>query len=228
MDGVENYIINIDRNGYFEVTNFSADDLKRNEMYKANAERAAQQASFADYGEYLRSLEMTGIIDDFIPVYLQRITQLTNKSNQFNVTTKRYTATEMEEVFHSDEYIRLYGKLIDKFGDNGVVSVVIGHKNGEVLDMDLWIMSCRVLKRDMELAMLDRLVERSRAAGINKIRGYYYPTAKNKMVKELYGSFGFDKVSEDEEGNTVWELDITDYEPKNHVITVEDNSSIEN
>ena len=107
MDGVENYIINIDRNGYFEVTNFSADDLKRNEMYKANAERAAQQASFADYGEYLRSLEMTGIIDDFIPVYLQRITQLTNKSNQFNVTTKRYTATEMEEVFHSDEYIRL-------------------------------------------------------------------------------------------------------------------------
>ena len=228
MDGVENYIMNIDRGGYFEVTNFSADDLKRTEMYKANAERAAQQASFADYGEYLRSLEMTAVIDDFIPVYLQRITQLTNKSNQFNVTTKRYTPTEMEEVFESDDYIRLYGKLVDKFGDNGVVSVVIGHKDGTVLNMDLWIMSCRVLKRDMELAMLDRLIERSKAAGIAVIRGYYYPTAKNKMVKELYGFFGFTKISEDEEGNSVWELQTEGYEPKNHVIKVGDNSSVIN
>lgn len=228
MDGVENYITNIDRNGYFEVTNFSADDLKRNEMYKANAERAAQQASFADYGEYLRSLDMTAVIDDFIPVYLQRITQLTNKSNQFNVTTKRYTATEMEEVYASDEYIRLYGKLVDKFGDNGVVSVVIGHKDGDILNMDLWIMSCRVLKRDMELAMLDRLVERSKASGIRTIRGYYYPTAKNKMVRELYGSFGFEKISEDADNNTVWELSLDGYEPKNHVIKVGDNSSVIN
>ncbi len=228
MDSVENYIINLDRGGYFEVTNFSADDLKRNEMYKANAERMAQQASFADYGEYLKSLEMTAVIDDFIPVYLQRITQLTNKSNQFNVTTKRYTPTEMEEVAESGEYIRLYGKLIDKFGDNGVVSVVIGHKSGEVLDMDLWIMSCRVLKRDMEFAMLDRLAERSKAAGIKTIKGYYYPTAKNKMVKDLYGTFGFTKVSEDDEGNSVWELSLDGYEPKNRFIRVEDNSSIIN
>ncbi len=226
MDSVENYIINIDRNGYFEVTNFSADDLKRNEMYKANAERAAQQASFADYGEYLTSLDMTAVIDDFIPLYLQRITQLTNKSNQFNVTTKRYTATEMEEVAGSDEYIRLYGKLVDKFGDNGVVSVVIGHRNGETLDMDLWIMSCRVLKRDMEFAMLDRLVERSISCGISTIRGYYYPTAKNKMVCDLYGKFGFTKISEDEQGNSVWELALEGYQPKNRYIKVEDNSSI--
>ena len=226
MDSVENYIINLDRGGYFEVTNFSADDLKRNEMYKANAERAAQQAAFGDYTEYLKSLEMTAVIDDFLPIYLQRITQLTNKSNQFNVTTKRYTPTEMEETFASSDYIRLYGKLVDKFGDNGVVSVVIGHKNGEVLDMDLWIMSCRVLKRDMELAMLDRLVERSLEAGIKTIRGYYYPTAKNKMVRELYGSFGFTKISEDEQGNSVWELSLDGYETKNHVIEVGDNSSI--
>ena len=228
MDGVENYIMNVDRNGYFEVTNFSTDDLKRNEMYKANAERAVQQASFADYGEYLRSLEMTAVIDDFIPVYLQRITQLTNKSNQFNVTTKRYTPTEMEEVFESSEYIRLYGKLIDKFGDNGVVSVVIGHKDKDILNMDLWIMSCRVLKRDMEFAMLDRLVERCRAAGIKTIRGYYYPTAKNKMVKELYGTFGFDRISLDDDGNSVWELNVEGYENKNRYIDVKDNTSIVN
>lgn len=223
MDGVENYIINLDRGGYFEVTNFSSDDLKRNEMYKANAQRAAQQAAFADYGEYLRSLDMNAVIDDFIPVYLQRITQLTNKSNQFNVTTRRYTAAEMEAVAGSSEYIRLYGKLTDKFGDNGVVSVVIGHINEKVLDIDLWLMSCRVLKRDMELAMLDRLVERCREQGIETIRGYYFPTAKNKMVRELFGGFGFEKISEDELGNTVWEMKTEGYEPKNHVISVAGN-----
>lgn len=227
MDGVENYIINLDRNGFFEVTNFSADDLRRNEMYKANAERAAQQAAFSDYSEYLRSLSMTAVIDDFLPVYLERITQLTNKSNQFNVTTKRFTPTEMEAVFRSPEYIRLYGKLIDKFGDNGVVSVVIGHKNGTVLDVELWLMSCRVLKRDMEFAMLDRLAERAKAAGLETIRGYYYPTAKNNMVRDLYERFGFAKISEDEAGNTVWELPLESYENRNHVITVEDNSSIQ-
>ena len=227
MDGVENYIINLDRNGYFEVTNFSEDDLKRNEMYKANAERAAQQATFADYKDYLLSLDMVAVIDDFLPVYLQRITQLSNKSNQFNVTTKRYTATEMEEVFESGDYIRLYGKLIDKFGDNGVVSVVIGKKDGDVLNMDLWLMSCRVLKRDMEFAMLDRLVERCREQEIKTIKGYYYPTAKNGMVKDLYGRFGFEKISEDENGNSVWQLDTSSYRNRNHVIKVEDNTSIQ-
>ena len=227
MDGVENYIVNLDRSGFFEVTNFSADDLNRNEMYKANAERAAQQAAFGDYSEYLRSLEMTAIIDDFLPVYLERITQLTNKSNQFNVTTKRFTPTEMEAVFKSPEYIRLYGKLIDKFGDNGVVSVVIGRKNEAVLDIELWLMSCRVLKRDMEFAMLDRLAERAKAAGLSILRGYYYPTAKNNMVRDLYERFGFTKTSEDEAGNTVWELALETYENKNHVIRVEDNSSIQ-
>ena len=125
---------------------------------------------------------MTAVIDDFLPVYLQRITQLSNKSNQFNVATKRYMPTEMEEVFASKDYIHLYGKLVDKFGDNGVVQVVIGKKDGTVLNM--------------EFAMLDRLVERCREQGITTIKGYYFPTAKNNMVKDLYGRFGFDKISE--------------------------------
>ena len=223
MDSVENYITTLDRSGYFEVTTFSDDDLRRNEMYKKNAERKAQQAAFTDYAEYLRSLEMTATIDDFLPVYIARITQLANKSNQFNVTTRRYTPAEMEEVFHSPNHIRLYGKLIDKFGDNGVVSVVIGEKNGQALDVQLWLMSCRVLKRDMEFAMLDTLVEKCRAADITTIRGYYYPTAKNNMVRELYKTFGFAKISEDEAGNTVWELKVEGYEQKNHVIAVSGN-----
>lgn len=223
MDSVENYITTIDRSGFFEVTTFNEDDLKRNEMYKENAMRNAQQASFADYGEYLKSLDMKATIGDFIPVYIARITQLTNKSNQFNLTTKRYTQTEMEEVWHSPNYIRLYGKLIDKFGDNGVVSVVIGEKREDTLHIDLWLMSCRVLKRDMEQAMLDTLVEKCRQNGISKIRGYYYPTKKNGMVRELYGTFGFTKISEDESGNTVWELPIEGYENQNRYIEVSDN-----
>lgn len=223
METVEEYITTLDRNGYFEVTTFSDDDLKRNEMYKLNAQRKAQQAAFSDYAEYLRSLDMEATIDDFLPVYITRITQLANKSNQFNVTTRRYTPAEMDEVYASDKYVRLYGKLVDKFGDNGVVSVVIGEINGAALDIQLWIMSCRVLKRDMELAMLDTLVEKCRNAGIETIRGYYYPTAKNKMVKELFATFGFSKVSEDEAGNTVWELPVADYENKNHVIAVSGN-----
>ena len=224
MDGVENYIQTLDRSGFFEVTTFSEDDLKRNEMYKANVQRASMSASFENYSDYLLSLDMNAVIDDFIPMYIQRITQLSNKSNQFNVTTKRYTPAEMEAVFASDEYIRLYGKLTDKFGDNGVVSVVIGKKDGSVLNMDLWLMSCRVLKRDMEFAMLDTLVQKCREQNIETIRGYYYPTAKNNMVRELYKTFGFDKISEDENGNTVWQLDIAGYENKNHVISVHPNS----
>ncbi len=95
-----------------------------------------------------------------------------------------------------------------------------------MLHMELWLMSCRVLKRDMELAMLDRLVERCRAQGIKTIRGYYYPTAKNNMVRELYGFFGFTKVSEDASGNTVWTLDTDTYQPRNHVIRVTDNTAL--
>ena len=154
---------------------------------------------------------------------MQRIAQLTNKSNQFNLTTKRFTTAEMEQVFADDSYIRLYGRLADKFGDNGIVSVVIGKVNGDTLDIDLWLMSCRVLKRDMEYAMLDNLCDRAKQRGLKTVKGYYYPTAKNKMVKELYGDFGFTKVSEDADGNTVWELSLSGYKPKNKYITVERN-----
>lgn len=221
IGNVEDYIKAIDHAGYFEVTNLSADDAKRNEMYKANAARIALESSFTDYGQYLDSLEMTGIIDSFEPIFLDRITQLTNKSNQFNLTTKRYNRTQIEEVYNSDEYIELYGKLIDKFGDNGVVSVVIGHKNGDILDMDLWLMSCRVLKRDMEYAMMDSLVDRAKAAGLKKIKGYYYKTAKNNMVREFYKQMGFTLLSEDAEGNSEWEFDLTqDYVMQNHHIKV--------
>ena len=167
---------------------------------------------------------MKGEIQGFIPAYISRIAQLTNKSNQFNLTTRRYSQNEIETVAVDADYLTLYGRLRDKFGDNGVVSIVIGKIKGECreeLHMELWLMSCRVLKRDMEFAMMDELVEKARKIGIQKIIGYYYPTAKNVMVKDFYGIQGFTKVSEDETGNTVWEFIIpTEYESKNKVIKV--------
>lgn len=223
MDKVEHYINVIDRSGFFEVTKFTKDDLKRNEQYKENVARAQLQSSFANYEDYLLSLEMTADVKPFEPMYMARIAQLTNKSNQFNLTTKRYTQEEIERAAADEKYITLYGKLVDKFGDNGVVTVVIGQVEGQRLDIILWLMSCRVLKRDMEYAMMDVLAEKCRARGIKEIRGYYYPTAKNNMVREFYAQQGFEKVSEDQAGNTVWKLDISQgYEKKNHVITVEE------
>lgn len=224
IDGVEHYIQIIDKSGFFEVTNLSSDDLKRNEMYQENAKRQQLQSTFSNYEDYLRSLEMKGEIRNFIPLYMSRIAQLTNKSNQFNLTTKRYTKSDIEEVATDPKHITLYGKLGDKFGDNGVVSIVIGRIDGinnDELHMELWLMSCRVLKRDMEFAMMDELVDKARSAGIKKLIGYYYPTAKNAMVKDFYGLQGFTKISEDSEGNTIWEFVITDtYEKKQHVIEI--------
>ncbi|MDO4333625.1 MAG: HAD-IIIC family phosphatase [Eubacteriales bacterium] len=218
----EDYIRVLDRGGYFEVTSLSEDDKKRNEMYKANIERAQQQAAFADYNEYLLSLKMKGTIRPFEPLYMARIAQLTNKSNQFNLTTKRYTLGEIEQTAADENHITLYGSLMDKFGDNGVVSVVIGRKEERELHVELWLMSCRVLKRDMEFAMMDALVQQCVTAGIRTIYGYYYPTAKNGMVKDFYGLQGFTRISEDDEKNAVWKFEIPDpYEKKNHVIDVE-------
>ncbi len=220
MDSPADYIRTIDRNGYFEVTNFSADDLKRNDMYKANVMRSERSTEFADYTEYLLSLDMKGEIKPFAPVYMQRITQLTNKSNQFNLTTKRYTQPEIESVASDGRHITLYGKLSDMFGDNGVVSVVIGEIKGTVCDIDLWLMSCRVLKKNMEYAMLDTLVSECRHRGIDTVIGHYYPTAKNGMVKNLFGDFGFVKTKEESDGTTEWALTVAGYENKNNVIKV--------
>lgn len=214
----------LSRSGFFEVTSVSSDDLKRNEMYAANAKRTAQQKSFDNYEEYLLSLDMKAVIEDFRPVYLQRITQLTNKSNQFNLTTKRYTDKDMEAVCASSSHIRLYGRLADKFGDNGIVSVVIGKIKDRELHIELWLMSCRVLKRDMELAMLDELVSQCRDKEISRIVGYYYKTPKNSMVSELYGSFGFKNVSRSSNGDSVWSLEISSYKSKNKVIKVNSES----
>lgn len=222
IDSPEHYIRIIDHAGFFEATSVSDDDRKRNEMYMANKKRTELEESFTDYSEYLKSLEMEAEIAPFEKMYMPRIAQLTNKSNQFNLTTKRYTQDDIEKTAADDSNITLYGRLKDKFGDNGIVSLVIGNiRSGAELHIDLWLMSCRVLKRDMEFAMMDALVEKARERGVKTIYGYYYPTAKNKMVKEFYDIQGFDLVSEDADGNKTYKLDISqNYENKNKVISV--------
>lgn len=218
---VEEYIRVLDRSGFFEVTNFSEDDLKRNEMYLANEQRNRMQKNFSDYGDYLRSLEMKAQIGAFDPAYFSRIAQLTNKSNQFNLTTHRYSQSEIEQIAADPQYLTLCGRLEDKFGDNGVVSIVIGRKEKDVLQIELWLMSCRVLKRDMEYAMMDTLVKQCRDCGIRQIYGYFYPTAKNSMVKDFYALQGFEKLEEDVDGNAKWSFRIPEqYTLKNQVITV--------
>ena len=221
----ERYIRAIDRMGYFEVTQLSGDDAARNEMYQQNAARSRAEVSFADYGEYLQSLGMQAEIQAFAPMYLSRIAQLTNKSNQFNLTTRRFTQAEIEAVAQDDRYITLYGKLVDRFGDNGVVSVAIGEilqkPEGSLCDITLWLMSCRVLKRDMEFAMMDELVRQCRMRRITRVVGHYYPTAKNAMVREFYAVQGFTLEREDEHGNRTYILDnLPDYTPRNRYIAV--------
>lgn len=221
MDKPEEYLKTLDRSGFFEVTGLSEDDTKRNEMYKANQERKKMQDNFADYGEYLKSLDMKAEIGAFVPLYMARIAQLTNKSNQFNLTTKRLSQADIEHMAEDSSYITLYGKLADKFGDNGVVSVVIGKIKEDALHIELWLMSCRVLKRDMEFAMMDRLTEECKKRGIARIYGYYYPTAKNKMVENFYGLQGFTLKNRDNEGNAEWEYEIpAAYENKNRYIEI--------
>lgn len=221
LDGAENYIKTLDHGGYFEVTTLSGEDLKKTELYHANAERRRAQAAFADYGAYLDSLEMTATIRGFEPLYIQRIAQLTNKSNQFNLTTLRCSEDDIRSMAEDPAWLCLYGKLVDKFGDNGVVTVVAGQAEGDTLHLRLWLMSCRVLKRGMEDAMMDAVVADAASRGLKTIRGYYYPTAKNGMVKNFYAEMGFTQVEADADGNTTWELAVDGYTPRHPHMQIE-------
>ena len=216
---VINFIEHIDRNGYFEPISLLTDDINRNQYYEDNKKRAVEQSTFKSYDEFLVSLDMTAEIKSFSSVYLDRITQLTNKTNQFNLTTKRYTAGEIENVVNCDDYIKIYGKLTDKYGDNGLIAITIGRIEEEQCQIDLWLMSCRVLKRDMEFAMLDELVRQCKEKGVSEIIGYYFKSTKNNMVLDLYEKFGFDLIAANGD-DTVWKLDISNYENKNQFLGV--------
>ena len=175
-------------------------------------------ALFDNYEEYLHSLEMIAVIEDFKPIYIQRIAQLTNKTNQFNLTTLRCTEDEIKEMQINDKYICLCGRLSDKFGDHGLVVVSVGEIIGIELHIKLFLMSCRVLKRGLEDLMMNSIVNMAKEKNIKKIIGYFYPTAKNSMVRLFYSNMGFQKKSEDESGNVIWEIELGKYEQKKVLI----------
>ena len=203
----EHYVRTLARSGYFEVTSLSADDKKRSEMYRENAQRAQAQAAFSDYSDYLRSLEMKAVIAPFDTAHAARITQLMNKTNQFNLTTRRYTDAEVSACMSDGNTLTLYASLADRFGDNGIVSALIGRVQDGILTIEEWVMSCRVFKRDLELAVFDALIAYCRTHNITGIEGDYLPTAKNAYVRTLYPTLGFSQTAESEEG-THYRFDI--------------------
>jgi FkbH-like protein len=198
----------LEQERYFEVDKIVQDDLSRSAFYNSNAKRSACESKFSNYGDFLASLQMSAEIDSFRPVYLERITQLINKTNQFNLTTRRYTSGEVEAIAEDPSFLTLYGRLTDKFGDNGLVSVLMGAIVFDVLRLDLWLMSCRVLKREMELAMFDALVEQCQLRGIRKIVGVYIPSKKNSMVAGHYASLGFSAMTGTSEVGEWWSYDV--------------------
>ncbi len=216
-ESVSHYPNIIDAGRYFEPATLVKEDFERAAQYAANAERSTQAAKFSNYGEYLDSLEMQAEIAPIQPVYFERVAQLTNKSNQFNLTTRRYTQAEIEALAHDRSHVVLYGRLTDRFGDNGLVSVVIGREEGDTMQIELWLMSCRVLKREMENAMLDALVQHALQRDLKKLVGRYLPTAKNGMVAEMYPALGFTaapSASDLPAGATVWTLQVDRYVPQ--------------
>jgi FkbH-like protein len=191
----------------FELHKLVGDDLERAGYYLTNTQRSACQSEFNDYGEFLASLEMTATIEAFCPVYFDRITQLANKTNQFNLTTRRYTNAEIESIAHDPNYLTLYGRLVDRFGDNGLVSIIIGAVHDDRVELQAWLMSCRVLKREMEVAMFDALIERCQEMGIKTVVGVYIPSKKNQMVADHFHSLGFTHAESDG-GRELWRFEV--------------------
>jgi len=198
----------LERERYFEVDKVVQEDLHRGTYYSLNTQRSSSQGGFRDYGEFLASLEMTAEVASFSSIYLERISQLINKTNQFNLTTRRYTSAEVEVIAQDPIFITLYGRLADRFGDNGLVSVLIGRVADQTVELDLWLMSCRVLNREMELAMFDALIEQCQARGIRKIVGVYIPSKKNGLVAGHYPNLGFNAIEERFENRQLWHYEI--------------------
>jgi FkbH-like protein len=198
----------LDREGYFEPIRLSDEDLARGRFYSENHKREQAAQGFADYGAFLSSLEMHAEIAPFSPLYLDRITQLIHKTNQFNLTTRRYTAPEVEALSRDPRTITLYGKLKDRYGDNGLVTALIARQDEDAAQVELWIMSCRVLQRRMEQALFSVLLEECRRRRISRLLGTYLPTPKNGLVRDLYETLGFKLRERQQDGGTLWEFTV--------------------
>jgi FkbH-like protein len=193
--------------GYFEAVAFANEDLKRAGFYQDNAKRASLQRQMGGVDAYLASLDMTITFQPFDATGRARIVQLINKSNQYNLTTRRYTDPEVATAENDPSVFTLQVRLADIFGDNGMISVIICRPGPpRTWEIDTWLMSCRVLGRRVENMVLREILEHARAAGIESLVGFYRPTDRNKLVVDHYSKLGFTKVLENESGLTQWEF----------------------
>ncbi len=201
------YVAALAGGAYFEAVSFSDEDRERARMYQENARRSELQMSFKDTASYLTSLAMIGGVGELDSFHLARMAQLINKSNQFHLTTTRYPEAELQAMARRPDHVVRYFKLRDRFGDNGLISVVILRQEQDTLVVDTWVMSCRVLARSMEEFILDEIIGIARARNCGAILGTYRPTAKNKLVSGLYERLGFEKAGDDG-GVTSWRLAV--------------------
>jgi FkbH-like protein len=217
-DDVTGYVRCLADAGYFEAVAFTADDRQRAASYAQNAERDALRASVQSIDQYLQGLAMELSAQPFAAVDLPRVTQLINKTNQFNPTTHRYSPDEIARHLATPGALSLQFRLADRFGDNGLVSALLllpvrGERH--CLEIDTWVMSCRVFGRQLEHEAMNVAVESARHAGVQTLVASYVPTPRNAVVSELYAQLGFERVacaSHSQEG-TRWLLDLRHYQP---------------
>ena len=194
----------------FETASYSAGDKDRTKQYQTEAKRVQAAQKFTNEADFLKSLDMVSVVEGFTPFNTPRVAQLSQRSNQFNLRTVRYTDGEIAALGASDKHVCLSFTLEDKFGDNGLICVIIMEKrDAKTLFVDTWFMSCRVLKRGMENFTLNTMVEYAKELGFERIVGEYIPTLKNGIVKEHYTNLGFSPI-----GDNLYELNIQGYEPR--------------
>jgi FkbH-like protein len=207
--------------GYFEGLSVTDEDRERTSQYQGNKARDALKAAVTDLPSYLRGLEMTLVWKGFDKIGLQRIVQLINKSNQFNLTTRRYTDEDIIAVMADPDAFGLQLRLTDRFGDNGIIAIIIGRllANGD-LYVDTWLMSCRVLGRQVEPTTLNLIATEAAKLRARRIVGEYIPTKKNSMVKDHYTRLGFVVIGSDDAGGNSNILDLATFVPAETFIHV--------
>lgn len=198
----------------FETTSFSSEDSERTKQYQVEAQRSVLQKKFTNEDDFLKNLEMVSLVEPFNKFNTPRVAQLSLRSNQFNLRTIRYSEADIETMSSDKKYATFSFTLEDKFGDNGLICVIILKEvTPNTLFIDTWLMSCRVLKRGMENFSLNTLVQYAKEKGYQYLKGEYIPTAKNEMVKDHFKNLGF------REENNYWILDVVDYNNKKCFIT---------
>jgi FkbH-like protein len=213
--------------GYFEAVSFTVEDRQRAEQYAANTRRDEFLESSGSVEDFLRRLEMSTLCGPFAAVDLPRVTQLINKTNQFNPTTKRYSGEEVKRLASAPENVTLQFRLVDKFGDNGLVSAMILCPNADtpdVLEIECWVMSCRVFGRQLEFEAMNTAVAEALRRGARAFRASYIPNKQNAVIRELYPSLGFTQVHETGSfnGMTRWILSLSAYVPRRtHIVLTE-------